>query len=184
MHADGETRTGTARPAGPEDVPALVELVNSAYRGEGSKEGWTTEADLLGGQRIDAEGVTALLRTPDTAVLVAEAGGRLTVCCELKRSGEGDAYFGMFSVSPAAQGKGLGGAMMTEAEGYAARVWGARRMRMLVIRQRGELIAWYERRGYARTGAVSPFPYGDERFGIPRRDDLEFIELAKELPGA
>ncbi|GAB3484872.1 GNAT family N-acetyltransferase [Nocardiopsis coralliicola] len=169
------------------DAAALVALINSAYRGEGSKQGWTTEADLLGGQRIDAAGVRELLAQPRTAVLAVDGdGGGITACCEVKgdadsADGSGDAYFGMFSVGPAAQGRGLGGILLAEAERYAAGTWGARRMRMLVIRQRAELIAWYERRGYARTGRTEPFPYGDERFGLPRRDDLEFIELTKDL---
>ena len=171
------------RQASEDDVKAVVDLVNSAYRGEEAKKGWTTEADLLDGQRVDAENVGELIASPDVLVILAEdtADGDLLACCELRGDHGGDAYFGMFSVSPLAQGRGIGRAALAEAEGQAVRVWSARRMTMLVIRQREALIAWYERRGYALTGKSAPFPYGDERFGIPLRDDLEFVELAKEL---
>jgi len=86
----------------------------------------------------------------------------------------------MFSVSPQLQGGGVGKAVMAEAE-RIAREWGAEEIRMTVIRQREDLIAFYERRGFVRTGRFEPFPYGDERFGRPLRDDLEFAELAKPL---
>lgn len=168
------------RTADDDDTAALVELINSAYRGEGSRRGWTTEADLLGGQRIDPEMVKTLLAEPDTRLLLAEQDARLLACCELKYSAD-TAYFGTFSVRPTAQGRGLGRRVLAEAERVAAQEWGCAHMRMTVLRQREDLIAWYERRGYHRTGRRSPFPYGDERFGLPRRDDLAFEELAKSL---
>ncbi|MFE3456072.1 GNAT family N-acetyltransferase [Nocardiopsis aegyptia] len=169
------------RDAAPADVPALVDLVNSCYRGDSSKQGWTTEADLLDGQRVDDEGILALVGQADTRLLVAEIDGDLVACCELRRDGE-DAYFGMFSVRPGRQGGGLGRIVLAEAERIAVDGWGSRRMRMKVIRQRAELIAWYERRGYKTTGNTEPFPYGDESFGLPKRSDLEFVELVKDLP--
>ncbi|MGW4894863.1 GNAT family N-acetyltransferase [Kitasatospora sp. NPDC004240] len=168
------------RNATPADVPALVELVESAYRGESSRDGWTTEADLLGGRRTDAEGVTTALTHPDGIVLLAERDGELLACCQLEHRGE-HAYFGMFSVRPGRQGGGLGRAVLAEAERIAAEEWGTTRLEMSVIEQRAELIAWYERRGFHRTGVYSPFPYGDERFGIPLRPDLRFETLAKTL---
>lgn len=175
----GTLRFRTAEEA---DTPELVDLVNSAYRGDRSRSGWTTEANLLDGQRIDAEGMSELIAAPDTTLLLAELEGELVACCELQRSGERAAYFGMLSIAPPMQGAGLGRHVLEHAEDYAARQWGVRRMRMKVIRQREALISWYERRGYQRTGETSPFPYGDERFGIPLRPDLEFEELARELP--
>ncbi|WP_039820141.1 GNAT family N-acetyltransferase [Nocardiopsis halophila] len=173
------------RRAGAADVGALVALVNSAYRGDEARKGWTTEADLLEGQRVDAEGVAELVASPGVLLLLAQdAGGGPVACCELRGEQGGDAYFGMFSVSPTAQGRGLGAAILAEAERIAVEHWGARRMTMMVIRQREALISWYERRGYGLTGERAPFPYGDERFGVPLREDLEFVELAKELRGA
>ncbi|WP_310723725.1 GNAT family N-acetyltransferase [Streptomyces sp. N2A] len=162
------------------DVPGLVDLIESAYRGDASRAGWTTEADLLEGQRTDPEGVAAVVRHETGLLLVAEREGALTACCQLEHRGD-HAYFGMFAVRPALQGGGLGRTMLAEAERTARETWEAREMRMTVIRQRTELIAWYERRGYRRTGEFSPFPYGDERFGIPQRDDLEFEVLVKPL---
>ncbi|MFG3114915.1 GNAT family N-acetyltransferase [Streptomyces sp. NPDC048197] len=162
------------------DVPGLVDLIESAYRGDASRAGWTTEADLLEGQRTDPEGVAAVVRHETGLLLVAEREGALTACCQLEHRGD-HAYFGMFAVRPALQGGGLGRTMLAEAERTARENWEAREMRMTVIRQRTELIAWYERRGYRRTGEFSPFPYGDERFGIPQRADLEFEVLVKPL---
>ncbi|GAA2740327.1 MULTISPECIES: GNAT family N-acetyltransferase [Kitasatospora] len=170
----------TFRTAEPADVPALVALVESAYRGEASRVGWTTEADLLDGQRTDADGVAAVIGRADSVVLVAEDEGELLACCHLERRGS-SAYFGMFSVSPGRQGGGLGRAVLERAERLAREEWGAAELEMTVIEQRADLIAWYERRGFSRTGEYSPFPYGDERFGIPLRDDLRFERLAKSL---
>jgi ribosomal protein S18 acetylase RimI-like enzyme len=180
-HDDQGRLSPAYRDAVPADVRSLVDLVNSCYRGDSSKQGWTTEADLLGGQRVDEGGVRALLARPDSRLLVAEADGELVSCCELRRDGD-EAYFGMFSVRPGRQGGGLGRTVLAEAERAAAADWGSRRMRMTVIRQRTELIAWYERRGYRLTGRTEPFPYGDEAFGLPKRSDLEFVELTKDLP--
>ena len=163
-----------------EDVQAIVGLVESAYRGESSTAGWTTEADLLDGQRTDAAAVAAIVAGPGR-LLIAEAAGSLAGCCQLEERPPSAAYFGMFSVRPAAQGQGWGGQILAEAERFARAEWDAATMIMTVLVQRADLIAWYERRGYGRTGQSRPFPYGDERFGIPRRPDLRFIELAKPL---
>ena len=168
------------RPAAESDVDALVALVQAAYRGDTSRAGWTTEADLLDGQRVDPEMVRAAVTDPGSVVLVTEDAGGLAACCQLERK-DGYAYFGMFAVDPARQAGGLGRSVLAAAERHARDAWGATEVRMTVIVQRAELIAWYERRGYVRTGERSPFPYGDERFGRPRRDDLAFETLVKAL---
>ncbi|MFE7530820.1 GNAT family N-acetyltransferase [Kitasatospora sp. NPDC057542] len=186
-----ETATDSARPAGepafrpatPADVPALVDLVESAYRGDSSRAGWTTEADLLGGRRTNPEAVTQAVSHAEGLVLLAERDGGMLACCQLERRGE-RAYFGMFSVRPGLQGGGIGRAVLAEAERLAVERWGVGAMEMTVIEQRADLIAWYERRGYRRTGEFSPFPYDDERFGIPLRPDLRFEHLVKELRAA
>ncbi|MFF9362312.1 GNAT family N-acetyltransferase [Streptomyces griseoluteus] len=170
----------TFRDATDADVNDLVALVESAYRGDASRAGWTTEADILDGQRTDPEGVRQVIKTPDSRLLVVEREGRIIACCQLEHRGT-HAYFGMFAVSPTLQGAGLGKAVMAEAERLARADWGATEMHMTVISVRDDLIAWYERRGYRRTGETTPFPYGDERFGVPRRPDLRFELLVKSL---
>lgn len=162
------------------DVVAIVALVESAYRGESGLRGWTTESHLLDGRRTDAADVGALIGRADSRILLAESDGQLKASCHVERQGEAG-YFGMFAVDPTEQGSGLGKRMLTEAERIAREEWHCRAMRMTVIVQREELIAWYGRRGYRRTGEYQPFPYGDERFGIPRRDDLRFEVLLKEF---
>ena len=164
------------------DIPAIVALVESAYRGDSGRLGWTTESDLLDGRRTDAEGVGALLGQADSVVLLAERDGQLLACCHVEKQGEAG-YFGMFAVNPMLQNGGIGKALLAEAERLASEQWQCLAMRMTVIEQRAELVAWYERRGYQRTGEYRPFPYGDERFGIPRRDDLRFEWLVKTLGG-
>jgi ribosomal protein S18 acetylase RimI-like enzyme len=170
----------TFRLATADDVAAVVALVESAYRGDVSRKGWTTEADLLDGQRTDPLGVAELIAKSGSCLLLGERGSELLACANLERRDD-IAYFGMFSVRPDLQGSGLGRTMLAEAERMAREDWLCREMQMTVISVRDELIAWYERRGYRRTGRYSPFPYGDERFGIPKRDDLRFELLVKAL---
>jgi len=174
-----ETAT-TFRLATSADVAAIVALVESAYRGDVSRKGWTTEADLLDGQRTDPAGVAELIAKPGSCMLLAERDGALLACANLEKRGDAG-YFGMFSVRPDLQGAGIGRAVLAEAERVAHEDWHCREMHMTVISVREELIAWYERRGYRRTGIHSPFPYGDARFGIPKREDLRFELLVKTL---
>ncbi|MEU3840077.1 GNAT family N-acetyltransferase [Streptomyces sp. NPDC028635] len=170
----------TFREATDADVDALVALIESAYRGDASRAGWTTEADILEGQRTDPEGVLEVIKSPDSRLLTVEQGGVIVACCQLEHRGD-HAYFGMFAVRPTLQGGGVGKAVIAEAERQARAVWGVTEMHMTVISVRDDLIAWYERRGYRRTGRMTPFPYGDERFGLPQRDDLQFELLVKPL---
>ncbi|MEU8690308.1 GNAT family N-acetyltransferase [Streptomyces sp. NPDC048665] len=177
---DTSATSVTFRDATYADVDALVALIESAYRGDASRAGWTTEADILEGQRTDPEGVLDVIKSPDSRLLAVERDGRIVACCQLEHRSD-HAYFGMFAVSPTMQGAGLGKVVMAEAERRAREAWGVGEMRMTVISVRDDLIAWYERRGYRRTGQMSPFPYGDERFGIPQRADLQFELLVKPL---
>ena len=162
------------------DVAALVPLVTSAYRGETSRAGWTTEADLLDGNRIVPEVLLEDIARPRSRILLAERDRVPIGCAHVEARGD-TGYFGMFAVVPTLQRSGLGGAILAEAERIAGEEWRLPRMRMTVIDLRTELIAWYERRGYRRTGETLPFPATDPRFGLPKRDDLRFAVLEKEL---
>ncbi|KAJ6443474.1 acetyltransferase protein [Purpureocillium lavendulum] len=170
------------RPATADDAAAVLALVRSAYRGESSRAGWTTEADLVADERIDADGVLAKINHPSGVVLVAhDADGRLAGCCELLRKDDALAYFGLFAVYPARQAGGLGRSILANAEQHAKTVWGVARIEMCVIWPRQELIAWYLRRGYRKTDRTLPFPYAHLVNGKALRDDLYFTVLDKEL---
>ncbi len=124
--------------------------------------------------------MAAVITAPGSRLLLVERDGEAVACRQLEHRGEA-AYFGMFAVRPELQGAGLGKRIIAEAERRVRELWDVREMHMTVISVREELIAWYERRGYRRTGRTTPFPYGDERFGVPQRDDLEFELLVKPL---
>jgi GNAT superfamily N-acetyltransferase len=163
------------------DLPALKALVESAYRGDAARGGWTHEADLLEGERVTAEDLAAQLAQPAMRVLVLPAAdGILPATISITDLGakssadEGVAYLGMFAVDPALQAGGIGRRMIAAAEDWAMRAFGAHTMRMTVISTRAELIAWYIRRGYVDTGRTSPFP-------IPEITHLSMVVLEKPL---
>lgn len=162
-------------------VEDLVALVNSAYRGEGSKAGWTTEADLLDGQRVDAKGILETINKEDSVILVAEDDdtGELLGCVHLEKQ-ESKCYLGMLTVSPELQGEGIGKMLLSESEALA-QFWDCTSIYMTVISVRNELIAWYLKHGFKKTAETKPFPYGDERFGIPKVQGLEFVVLQKKI---
>jgi ribosomal protein S18 acetylase RimI-like enzyme len=164
------------------DVPAIAALMNLAFRGGGSDAGWTSEADHFQGNRTseallredfaaNAEAAMLLWRSPD---------GVPRGCVWLEPEDEGIWYLGSLTIDPRQQNSGLGRKLLTAAEDWV-RARGGREVRMTVINVRDTLIAWYVRCGYALTGETEPFPYGDDRFGIPKRDDLHFVVLRKRL---
>lgn len=160
------------------DVKALNTLVNSAYRGEVSKKGWTTEADLLDGTRIDEIALQDLILKKGTTVLCYETESHIQACVELREESD-KLYLGMLSVNPEMQGSGLGRILLKEAEVFAK----GKRLAyiyMTVISVRTELIAWYERHGYQLTGERKPFVVPDTRWGIPKQP-LEFVVLNKKI---
>jgi GNAT superfamily N-acetyltransferase len=143
------------------DVPALRALVEKAYRGDSAKRGWTHEADLLDDERTSDDELSANIASDATRVLLAEIDGKLAGTVTITDVGSGRAYLGMLCVDPDMQAEGLGRALIADAEDMAAEVFGATVMEMTVIDARPELIAYYERRGYARSGETRPFPYGE-----------------------
>lgn len=164
--------------AGPADVPALNKLVNSAYRGESSRKGWATEADLIDGTRIDEETLLDLVNDPHTTILKYTEDGVILGCVELRKEGN-DLYLGMLTVQPDLQAKGIGKKLLFTGEAFA-RENGCKKVVMTVVSLRDKLIAWYERHGYSLTGERKPFKMPDERFGIPRQP-LEFVFMEKVL---
>jgi ribosomal protein S18 acetylase RimI-like enzyme len=166
-------------PATAADLPELHAMVEAAYRGDSARAGWTHEADLVGGVRTDREELAAMLVDPTQHLLVAREGEHMVGCVALTEKGGGLFYLGMFTVATDRQGGGLGKRLLTAAEDHARRVH-ATCIEMQVIRQRTELIAWYERRGYRPTGEARPFPYDEPRY-TPLRDDLEFVVMQKRL---
>ncbi|MCY7309330.1 MAG: GNAT family N-acetyltransferase [Chitinophagaceae bacterium] len=162
-----------------EDTPALTALINSAYRGEASKKGWTTEADIIEGSlRTDEWNIKELMLQPDTIFLKYRNEKSEIEGCVFLQKKEGKLYLGMLSVSPAEQAKGTGKQLMIAAEDYALQLE-CPAIFMRVISIRYELIAWYERQGYQKTGETEPFPT-DNPFGIPKHP-LEFLILEKSI---
>lgn len=166
------------RRATPADVDAIVALVNSAYRGEPSRAGWTTEADLLDGQRTDAAEIAHLIGVDDSLILLCLRGDEIIGSVHLEKVDAITAYMGMLVIRPVLQGQGLGKQFIREAEEAARAEWGTARMQIQVITLRHELIAYYERLGYRRSGEIRPFP-ADPRFGIPKVAGLQFQVLVK-----
>lgn len=172
----------TFRSARLEDAPAAVALIESAYRGEASRAGWTTEADLLEGQRTDVDELSEIIASPGGGIRLAESLGALVGCVRVENHGDAG-YIGMVTVAPTLQRGGIGGALLVEAERIIVDEYRLRCARMTVIGQRESLIEWYGRRGYRKTGLKQPFPYGRDRSGLPLRDDLYFEVLEKRLGG-
>lgn len=167
------------RPAAVIDAAAVAALVNSCYRGDSSRQGWTTEADLLDGTRTDEAEIRTLIATPGSVILVCMSGDEIVASVHLEQQGSA-CYLGMLVVKPDLQGSGMGRQLMDAGETYARDTWSSSKMTMNVISMRSELMAYYERRGYRRTGRVKPFVI-DEVHGIPRVEGLELEILEKEL---
>ncbi|GAM97062.1 putative acetyltransferase [alpha proteobacterium U9-1i] len=166
------------------DIPAAHALIESGYRGDSARAGWTHEADYLDGQRTDHEALAEIIDDATQCLILADDGGALVGCVVAADKGvrgeERVGYFGMLTVKPTLQAGGLGRKLIDAAEDHA-RAFGATVMEMTVITRRTELIAWYVRRGYSDTDRRAPFPLDDPRFGLPRTRDLEFMVMAKRL---
>lgn len=164
------------RPASDGDVRAIRDLLESAYRGDSARAGWTHESDLLSGDRTSDAEIAGILSAPHQRFILAEDDGRVIGCVAITDLGAGRAYLGMLAVSPRLQAGGLGRALIAAAEAEARKRFAARSMEMTVIGKRPELIAWYERRGYARTGETRPFHYD-----APEAADITLVVLERVL---
>lgn len=172
-------RTFMIRLANTGDIRILNDLVNRAYRGDVSRKGWTTEADLLDGKRIVPDKLAELVNSPDSVILVYTDGQEtIRGCVNLQHQGK-QLYLGLFSVDPDFQSQGIGKQLLSAATDYA-RAHHFESIVMSVISVRSELIAWYQKYGYTDTGKKAPFPPAHPDSGIPKQD-LEFIILEKKL---
>ncbi|MEP7765535.1 GNAT family N-acetyltransferase [Sanguibacter sp. 25GB23B1] len=171
----------TFRPATSADLPAVVALVNSAYRGDASRAGWTTETDLVGGPRADVEMLRADIERPGSRIVLAESGGEVFGCAHVTRISDRAAYFGLFAVRPTTQGNGVGSRLLAEAERVAREEWQLAELTMTVLDARPELLAYYGRRGYRPTGDLEPFPPADADMIEILRDGLQLVVLSKDL---
>lgn len=160
------------------DIPTLTSLLNRSYRGESSRAGWTTEADLLSGKRIDEEGLTQLLNDPESLILIAHSEDTVFATIHAHHENE-SVHFGLFAVEPSLQGEGIGKELLAYAESEAIRKWEVSTAIMEVITRRNELIAYYERRGYVRSGETIAFP--ESNLWDQKVDFLELIRLKKHL---
>lgn len=161
------------------DAPTIATLLNMAYRGESSRQGWTTEADLLDGLRTDTTEVLKQLHTPGSLFLLCLESGELLGCICLEKHGKG-VHLGMFAVQPHRQGAGVGKQLLELAERQAIALWQAMHAEMTVITRRTELIGYYQRRGYRRTGVLKPFPMKSSLWA-PLVAELQLEVLEKPL---
>ena len=165
------------------DYPAIIDLVNAAYRGHGAVESWNIESGIIEGTRLtDSLLRQDLASKPHAHFLLHRdpESGAIIGTVWLEPVDQDAWYLGLFTIDPALQKQHLGRSLLSAAEDFA-KAHGARLMRMGVLNVREALIAWYQRRGYLLTGKTEPYPYGDKRFGTPLRDDLEFVILEKQL---
>jgi GNAT superfamily N-acetyltransferase len=170
-------------PAVEADYAGIVDLANLAYRGSGSTASWNIETGIIEGQRLNESLLREdLAAKPEAQLLVYrdDPDGPLLGTVWLDKRKDGVWNLGLLTIRPDLQNRQLGRSLLAAAEGFA-KEHGGRRIRMTVVNVRDSLIAWYERRGYRLTGETQPFPYGDERYGRPLRDDLNFVVLEKDI---
>ena len=159
----------------------ITNLVNSAYRGDYSRHGWTTEADLIEGQRTDLSSIIKMIQTDGEQIEIAiNHAGKVMGCVFIKREDHRTLYFGMLTVEPTLQGSGLGKKLLHHIESIA-RQEKRDRIRLTVIPERLELIDFYQRRGFQATGNLEDFPYDDPSNGRPKVKDLKLKEYIKTL---
>jgi ribosomal protein S18 acetylase RimI-like enzyme len=162
------------------DLPAIVAIMNLAFRGTLAEQSWSIGTSYMTGSRTDESLLREEIAGGAQFLLAKDMTSALQGCVSLQALSSERWYLGSLTVDPALQNKGFGRELLDSAEEYAI-LHGARVMEITVVSLRNALISWYERRGYRRTGKTRPFPYGDNRFGTPTRNDLEFVVLEKYL---
>jgi ribosomal protein S18 acetylase RimI-like enzyme len=172
------TTTPTTRPATLTDIPAIVSLVNRAYRDEALR-GWTSECDIVSGERTHAEEIKFLITEPGSELLVMLMDERIYGCVHLRSQGS-EVYLGMLTIDPGYQNHGLGKELLRFGEEYAQEHMGGKSISMIVVGQRTELIDFYLRRGYKRSGDTLPYPI-DQNVGQPKVDGLYLETLTKNI---
>lgn len=163
------------------DAAAISALINHCFRGEVSRQGWTTEADIVAGKRTTSSEVASVIKRPDAFVLMGVLDDEIvaTVCCDKQMiAGKQTAHFGKVSVKPNLQNKGYGKDLIHAAEAMTKREWRVLGFHMSVISLRTELIAYYERLGYERTGELEAFPENPDLWQ-PKVEGLTLAYLVK-----
>ncbi|KAI0157712.1 putative N-acetyltransferase, GNAT family [Xylariaceae sp. FL1272] len=169
------------RVATPDDAPQIQQLVQAAFRAEDSRENWTGDMSVASEYRIEVEEVMATIVKPDSVILLAtDNDGVLVGSAEASKRSAELGRISMLAVDQRHHRGGLGRRILAEGEDYCRRTWGVSKMGLNTLSTRPELILWYIRRGYRKTGETSPFPYA--RFpGRVMPDGMNFVELEKDL---
>ena len=161
-----------------QDAAVVVDLVNDSYSGPDRDLGWTPETGIFDGPRTSLKEVRQAIARDDCRIILLEEASVLLGCCQIERQDD-LAYLGLFAVLPRAQAKGLGRAILAEAEVRAAQLWNCAGIWMTSISLQSKLIAYYERRGYAQTGERLPFPEAEMSGAL--RTDFDLVVLRKGL---
>ena len=166
--------------ATPDDVPAMLKIINGAYRGVPGTKAWTSEGHLVGGLRVDHERLLHYLSEKDSWFTLMLLDEKIVGSVYLTRESSDVLYFGMFAVDPKLQAQSLGKTFLAHIE-EQARYKMFKRIRITVVHPRRELIAYYERRGFVKTGITEPFPFNNDQEGRPLVENLQMVEMVKTL---
>ena len=168
----------TFRTANKSDAEAIAQLVNKAYRPETVAAGWTHESDLVSGNRTSVGQVEEVISKRDSVILVGLKDSEIVACVHIEKDGS-YCHIGMLAVNPMLQGAGAGKQMLAHAEKYANESFGSEKFVIVVVSSRSELIAFYLRRGYRKTGTVQDYPLW-AGVGTPKCSNLKTEVLEKQ----
>lgn len=160
------------------DIQEISNLINLTYSGYSGKKGWTTEADLLSGQKVTPKAIGEILSNPNKKILVSR-GNKLLLGCVFLEKRDKSIYLSALTVNPNFQRKNIGSKLLSSSETFSSLFWKIYNIEMTVLNQRHELLEWYKKRGYKDFGLRLPFPYWNKEMGIPKIGGLEFVVLTK-----